>query len=82
MDYTDNEINQLVEVQEQFVKEHDAMRYANGCGVGIGSSKNTELGLTLYFESEERLQSFPFKDERYNGVIVYRIVGIGKIIPQ
>lgn len=81
MEYTDNEMNTLIIVQEQFIQEHDVMRYANGCGVGIGSSRNSELGLTLYFESQEHLESFPFKDERYNGVIVYRIVS-GKITPQ
>jgi hypothetical protein len=81
MEYTDNEMNMLIIVQEQFIQEHDVMRYANGCGIGIGSSNNSELGLTLYFENQERFDSFPFKDERYNGVIVYRIVS-GKIIPQ
>jgi hypothetical protein len=75
----DNSIERLIPIRDKFMLEFDTMRNANGCGVGWEPPNKKEWGIKVYFESKEQLDRFPFKGERYEGVIVYRVV-IGRII--
>jgi hypothetical protein len=68
-----------VSMQDQFMKEHNVMDYANGCGIGlIGPDK--VFGYHVYFPSKEELTNFPFKEDNYQGIPIEKTV-IGVIRP-
>jgi len=62
-----------VSMQDQFMKEHNVMDYANGCGIGlIGPDK--VFGYHVYFPSKEELTNFPFKEDNYQGIPIEKTV--------
>ena len=68
-----------VNMQDQFMKEHNVMDHANGCGIGlVGPDK--VFGYRVYFPSEEDLANFPFKEDNYHGIPIEKTV-IGVIRP-
>lgn len=65
---------EIREIRDLFLAEFSVMDYSNACGIGVSSIGNQELGISLHFETQEKLDAFPFKEERYRGVPVYRKV--------
>jgi hypothetical protein len=72
---TDKEFEKLADL---FVSQYNAWDYINGYGYGIDYPERIEMGIVLHFETLEKLKSFPFNEERFQGVPVYKHV-TGKI---
>jgi hypothetical protein len=68
-------LKQLKELQDEFLQT-DVMDYANGVGIGAGDSTNPH-GFTVMFESKEKLEAWPCKENSYKGVPINRkVVGV------
>ena len=76
----------LKEIHKEFMEEHNVMDFANGCGIGVSPSytvsepeSNNDIGFVIYFETKADMKRFPFKQEKYKDVPVFKVV-IGKIV--
>lgn len=76
--------NRLEQLHEEFMEECHVMDFANGCGIGFvpdsSEVSDNDIGFVIYFETDEKQNEFPFKENSYKGVPVFRAV-IGEIVP-
>lgn len=77
---TKKTFGELEKIQKNFMNDFDVMKYANGCGIWY-PAKSNEIGLTLMFENEEQMNEFPYKEDYYAEVLIYKnIRGIGRLL--
>lgn len=69
-------VPEIIPIKERFVDVHGVMGYVSAVGIEVpgGVPPNSDCGITLYFDTKEILESFPFKGDTYEGVKVYKVV--------